>query len=265
MAMTTVERAPPASHWRAGAKAVAVLTFEIDAEGVVAGGDAEDLSAMSHHAYGPRIGVPRLLQTLGQLKVPATFFVPGAMAERWPATVEAILLAGNEVALHGHEHRHLTLMSADQQRADFERGMSALAACGATPKGYRAPYAQLAAPTLDLIARADLLYDSSLMDDDRPYRLRVHGRTIAELPVQWALDDSTARQRSAVQALELWKDELDAMRSTGSLCVVRTSTYLSGRPSGVRAIEGLVGFARDRGDVRFERADAVAAKVVGQT
>jgi peptidoglycan-N-acetylglucosamine deacetylase len=51
----------PAGDWLRGA-AVAVLSFDVDAEApIVAEGDqyAEDLSAMSHQAYGGHAGVPR--------------------------------------------------------------------------------------------------------------------------------------------------------------------------------------------------------------
>jgi len=44
-----------------------VLSFDVDAEApILAEGEyyAEDLSTMSHRAYGPRVGVPRILELL---------------------------------------------------------------------------------------------------------------------------------------------------------------------------------------------------------
>ena len=32
---------------------------------------------MSHQAYGPLVGVPRILDLLREYSLPATFFVPG--------------------------------------------------------------------------------------------------------------------------------------------------------------------------------------------
>ena len=81
------DRLPPAGDWRQGA-AVAVLSFDVDAEApILAEGDryAEDLSTMSHQAYGPRVGVPRILELLAAHEIKATFFVPGVTAERWLA------------------------------------------------------------------------------------------------------------------------------------------------------------------------------------
>src|SRR4051794_9257323 len=101
-----LRREAPPDDWRQGAAAVAVLTFDVDAEtAVLAEGEryARDLST-THQAYGPRVGVPRLLALLERYGLPATFFVPGETAERWPGTVDAIREHGHEVALHGHTH-----------------------------------------------------------------------------------------------------------------------------------------------------------------
>ena len=271
---------PPAGDWRGGAKAVALLTFDFDAESpILAEGEhyAEDLSTMSHQAYGPKIGVPRILDLLARHEVEATFFVPGVTAERWPGPVEKILEAGHEVALHGHSHRRLPGMPENEQIADLERGLAALDRLGVEPAGYRAPFWQLTRTTLDALPRHGIRYDSSLMDDDRPYRLTTPGGgEIAELPVHWSLDDWEQyaflpdpdigqRIENPRDVAEIWKGELDAMRQTGSLCVLTCHPFLSGRPSRTRAIEDFIGFARGRGDVRFSRADRLAHAVLQGT
>jgi peptidoglycan-N-acetylglucosamine deacetylase len=272
-----LRREPPAGDWLQGAAAVLVLTFDVDAEtAVLAEGEryAEDLSTMSHQAYGPRVGVPRLLELLDRHGLPATFFVPGETALRWPDTVRAILAGGHEVGVHGHSHRQLTTMSAAEQREDLERALDALAGCGAAPAGYRAPYWQLTRATLDLLPEAGLRYDASLMDDDRPYRLVAPAGTLAELPVHWLMDDweqyAYLPEPAIGSAIEtpdkvfaLWSAELDAMRATGSLFLLTCHPFLSGRPSRIRAIERLVELARDRRDIRIASAGEVAAEVLG--
>lgn len=260
-----VERGPSAPDWRHGASAMVVITCEVDGEAALLGQD-DDLTAMSHQAYGPRVGLPRILQLIGQMQIPATFFVPGVVAERWPKAVESVLLAGHEVALHGHSHRSLRQMSADEQRADFEKGWETLAALGVAPRGYRAPFCQLTRPTLDLVAQSNLIYDSSLMDDDKPYRLRIGSGGLAELPTHWVLDDTipySVEPELPSAVGEMWVAELDAMRATGSLCVLNVHDFLSGRPSRMRALERFLTFAKEKGDVRFARADQLAETVLG--
>jgi peptidoglycan/xylan/chitin deacetylase (PgdA/CDA1 family) len=249
---------------------VVVLTVEVDGESALTGlgnHDANDLSAMSHQAYGPRVGLPRILQLLGQLQIPGTFFVPGVIAEKWPKQVESILLAGHEIALHGHAHRSLTELTPQQQTEDFEQALQALATLNITPRGFRAPFNRLTRHTLDLVAQHGLAYDSSLMDDDRPYRLRAANHAIAELPTHWALDDTipyAVEPELPPAVAEMWTQELDAMRSTGSLCVLNVHDFLSGRPSRLRALSTFLTFAKEKPDVRFSRADELAQTVLGQ-
>lgn len=271
------EQPQPEDGWRQGAAAVALLTFDLDAESpILALGRqyAEDLSTMSHQAYGPRVGVPRILDLLARQDLEATFFVPGVTAERWPGAVELVLNAGHEVALHGHSHRTLVGMPPGEQHADLERGLEALAKLGVEPVGYRAPNWQMTRATLDLLAPYGIRYDSSLMDDDRPYQIETASGTLAELPVHWSLDDWEQYAflpepdvggliEAPSKVVELWTGELDAMRETRSLCVLTCHPFLSGRPSRVRAIRSFVEFARERGDVRFSRADRLAEAVLG--
>lgn len=266
----------PVERWRAAAAAVALLTFDVDAESpLLAAGEhyAAHLSTMSHQAYGPRVGVPRILALLARRNLPATFFVPGLIAERWPGVVERIVEAGHEVALHGHTHRSPANLSADEQRAELERGLEALGRLGVTPVGYRAPLWSTAEPTMAALAQYGLRYDSSMFDDDRPYLLDTPTGRIAELPVHWSLDDweqyvyvpepdfgHVINSPSAVA--QLWIEELDAMRQTGSLCVLTCHPFASGRPSRVRAIERFIDFAIEAGDVTFERADMLAERLL---
>jgi peptidoglycan-N-acetylglucosamine deacetylase len=275
--MMDTHRLPSAGDWRQGAAAVAVLSFDVDAEApILAEGAhyAEDLSTMSHQAYGPRVGVPRILELLAAHEIEGTFFVPGVTAERWPRTVEEILQSGHEVALHGHSHRVLPGISESEQRRDLELGLEALANLGVEPRGYRAPYWRMTRATLDLLAHQDICYDSSLMDDDKPYRLPTASGTIAELPVHWSLDDweqyaflpdpDIGQQiENPRKLVELWTAELDAMRTTNSLCVLTCHPFLSGRPSRMQAIESFIEFALDCGDIRFSRANQLADVVLG--
>src|SRR5436190_3840467 len=144
---------------------------------------------MSHQAYGPRVGVPRLIELLSDYSLPATFFVPGVTAERYPETVEQILRAGHEVGHHGHTHHSPLRLDEQAERTDLERGLTALARVGIEPTGYRTPSWEPSLRTFDLLAEHGFAYDSTLMDDDRPYLLQTDARALAELPPHWGLDD----------------------------------------------------------------------------
>jgi peptidoglycan/xylan/chitin deacetylase (PgdA/CDA1 family) len=84
----------------------------------------------------------RVLGLLAEGRARATFFVLGSKAERHPDVVREIAVAGHEVALHGHVHDRLySLRSVGRLRADLERGVAALEACGVRPALFRPPVA----------------------------------------------------------------------------------------------------------------------------
>jgi peptidoglycan/xylan/chitin deacetylase (PgdA/CDA1 family) len=264
------------TNWLGDNAAALALTFDVDAESnLLSRGDhyLEHLSAVSHQQYGPRIGVPRLVAMLARHKAPATFFVPGIIAERWPETVDTILQEGHEVALHGHKHLRPGAIDLDAQRDEVERGLAALEHLGVMPKGYRCPGWEMTSFTFQLLREHGLIYDSSLMDDDRPYLLRTPWGELAELPPHWSLDDWEQYMymrdpalgehiESPRKVLGMWSDELDAMRSTHSLLTLTCHPLLSGRPSRTRAIEQLIEFAEECGDVVLRRCDELAEAVL---
>lgn len=258
--------------WHGGAAAVVTLTFDVDAESPIlahGGGYADHLSTMSHQAYGPEVGVPRILDMLDELAVPATFFVPGWVAEQRPGLAASIVERGHEVAHHSYSHRAPTSMSAGEERADFERALAVFAAQGIEIHGHRAALWEASRHTPELVAEHGLRYDSSLMADDRPYRIAVGDREIAELPVHWSLDDweqyafLPAPQIGSVitppsQVLEMWRAELDAMRRYRCLFNLCVHPFLSGRPSRIVALRALIEHALEQGDVRFTRCRDLA-------
>ncbi|GAB3972034.1 polysaccharide deacetylase [Actinoallomurus acanthiterrae] len=263
------------SGWRAGARCVFTLTFDVDAEAaVLAHGRrfAGHAMTMSHQAYGPEVGVPRLLELLADLGVPATFFVPGWVAERRPGLAAAIVEAGHEVAHHSYSHRPPTGMSAAEERADFERALEVFADQGIAIAGHRAALWEATWRTPELIAEHGLRYDSSLMGDDRPYLLATSGADVVELPVHWSLDDWEQYAflpdphvgsviESPAKALEMWRLELDAMRHYGCLFNLTNHPFLTGRPGRAVALRTLIEYALECGDVRFDRCEDVAERV----
>jgi peptidoglycan/xylan/chitin deacetylase (PgdA/CDA1 family) len=250
--------------WPDEARAACAITFDVDAESAILAIDprfADRASTMSHQAYGPRVGVPRLLGVLERAGVLATFFVPGFTARRYPDTVRAIVAGGHEVGWHNDLHEAPHSLSEAEERSIIERGAEVLEPLtGTRPRGYRAPLWELNARTPELLAAAGFAYDSSLMDDDVPYRLETDAGTLIELPVHWSLDDWEqfaylpepdigSQIELPSKVLELWTGELDAMRDEGCVLVLTMHPFLSGRPSRAKMLADLLARIRDRGDV----------------
>lgn len=268
---------PPERSWLSAGRAAAVwLTIDVDGESaVLAEGRrfAQQPMVMSHQAYGPEVGVPRLLELLREYGLPATFFVPGMTARCHPGAVEAILEAGHEVGHHGHSHRLPVRMSEDEELEDLEAGLEALRALGAQPRGFRAPRSCASFRTARLIAGLGLHYDSSLMDDDRPYVIRTEAGDVAELPPYVGLDDLPQyaylpapdigqRIKSPERVLPMWHRELEGARRFGCLFTLTLHPFVSGRPSRLEALRSLIELALSEPDVEFAGGDELAERTL---
>jgi peptidoglycan-N-acetylglucosamine deacetylase len=260
--------------WPAGYRAAACFTFDVDAESAILASDpaaAGRRSVMSHQAYGPRTGAPRILGILERTGIQATFFVPGYSAERWPATVRSMAAAGHEIAHHGYLHESVAALSAEAEEAVLVRGLAALdAVTGRAPSGWRAPMWEASWSSAELLHKHGFRYDSSLMDSDQPYRLAA-GPTasIVELPIHWSLDDwepyvylpdlsGSGAIASPADLVARWTLELDALAATGGLFNLTNHPFVSGRPSRAAALESLIRHAQSIDGLWIATCDEIA-------
>ncbi|WP_237570277.1 polysaccharide deacetylase family protein [Mycolicibacterium lacusdiani] len=277
--MSNLVPAEPVS-WPDGKTCAVAFTFDVDAESPLLTTDpafADRMGAMSHQAYGPLVGIPRLLRILGEYDVPATFFVPGYTAHRHPEPIRSIVAAGHEIAHHGYLHESLVGVDEDTERAILERGLQALEeVAGVRPVGYRAPMWEMNWHTPKLLAEYGFVYDSTLMDSDHPYELAVgEGASLVELPVSWALDDwqqycfvpdfsGTGLIETPAKAIELYRSELDAMRDVGGAWILTNHPFLSGRPGRAAALRKFIADVRAMDDVWIASMAQIAAHVGDQ-
>jgi peptidoglycan-N-acetylglucosamine deacetylase len=189
----------------------AAITVDVDGPAGLAcrpGGPWDGrLTAQSEHDF-VWSGLRRVVDVLSRYDARATFYVPGITIEERPAVFEELLAAGHHVAHHGYRHLPTMSLSAAEQRDELERGIASLALIGAATTGYRSPGWELTAATLALLPELGFAWDSSLMGDDRPYRLG----SLTELPVHWRFDDVPyfTALRDPREVLAIWKAEHDA-------------------------------------------------------
>jgi len=199
--------------------------------------------------------------------VPASFFIPGYIAENHPKMTGAIAAAGHEIGLHGYLHEKLVTLDEAQEEEILLKSLKILTELGGSrPKGYRAPWFELNPWTPRLLQDHGLRYCASAMGDDVPYR---HPCGLIEIPGQWMLEDWEqfafnadpawgAPPENCAKVFDLWWEEFDAMHAFGCCFVLTLHPWLSGRPSRVRLLERLVRAMQEKGDVWFARASEVA-------
>jgi peptidoglycan/xylan/chitin deacetylase (PgdA/CDA1 family) len=266
--------------WPGDATAAVVLSFDVDAESGVLWEfpeAASRLGIMSHQAYGPRVGLPRLLRILARHDARATFFVPGLTAEMYPDAVRAVVDEGHEVGHHGYVHEIVTELSPADEAAVLERGCEILERLtGARPRGWRAPMWELNHATPALLAAYGFAYDSSLMDADVPYRLATGPApgdpTLVEIPPHWSLDDGeqyawlpgiwdTGVIEGPDKLLRMWEMEFEASLAEGGCLVLTMHPFLSGRPARAATFERLLERIVGKPNVWLATAGEVAAHV----
>ena len=101
-----------------------------------------------------------LLALLGDVGVPATVFSTGAVAERYPDAVRAIVAAGHELGCHGHTHRRFDALAAADAAWEIDAS-SAVLRRFAPVTAFRAPNLALPDAYLPLLERAGYRLDSS--------------------------------------------------------------------------------------------------------
>jgi peptidoglycan-N-acetylglucosamine deacetylase len=238
------------------------ITVDLDGEAGLPDGYEQRLSSRSERLYGVRRGLPRILDALRDAGACATFYVPGVVALRHGDEVRGVLEAGHELGHHGHTHRRPDTLSARQQRAELEEGLAALAALGADGvRGYRAPGWELTPVTLAALAELGFTHDSSLMADDRPYRLPCGSGQLVELPVHWSLDDAPhfAATTDPAGLLAAWEAELASAVEERRHLTFTVHPEVLGRPHRVVVLRRLLERIAAAGARHVTHGEAAAA------
>ncbi len=240
--------------WPNGAKVAVALSFDFDAETNELRDKELSPGGFSQGEYSARVAIPRILNLLEKYEIPATFFVPAVSALLHPKAMDAIISKKcHEIGLHGWIHERNSLLSEQEERELMRKSYETLKSItGRGPSGIRTPSWDFSPSTLKLIRELGLLYDSSLMADDRPYELLEDGKPtgIIELPVEWLLDDypyfgfsrytSIRPQIKPMDVFEIWAAEFEKSFEEGTLFVLTMHPKIIGHRSRIIMLEKLI-------------------------
>ena len=256
--------------WPGATRCVVMLSFDLDGVSALLNRDpgaARRPSAMSRFDFGPKVGVFRILDLLDRYDVPASFFIPGYIAERNEETVREIARRGHEIGHHGYMHEPPASVEPDEEQAILDRGTEILSAItGERPLGYRSPSWELSEHSLSYLAERGFVYDSSLMDHDTPYLIGTPKGRLVEIPVDWALDDAHyyafARGAGSMNTPEdvykAWEWEFDGAYRYGGAFILTMHPHVTGRLAKMMVLERIIRYARAHSEVEFIRCIDVA-------
>lgn len=265
-------------QWPNNARVAVGLSFDLDNETGSLRDGRHSPSLLSQGEYGSRAGLPRVLALLDRHQIPASFFVPAVSALLYPESIEAIRKPGrHEIGMHGWIHERNSALDEATERDLMKRALDTLArVSGKPPVGMRTPSWDYSPTTLKLARELGLLYDSSLMADDRPYEVLANGEPtgIVELPVEWILDDfpyfwmdraSTVRPTMTPdEVFSIWKAEFDKAHEEGGVFILTMHPHVIGHRARIAMLERLVKEMRARPGVWFATHEAIARYVKEQ-
>ena len=245
--------------WPGSYRSAVSFSFDLDAESVwlaIDPANAEKPGILSQGRYGPRVGVPLILDLLERRGVTATFFVPGVVAEQHAETVRAIVAAGHKLAVHGYTHDSPMKLSYSEEDDSLQRTRHILEGFGARVSGYRSPAWEFSKNTLGLLEKHGFAYSSNMMDDIRPYQHE--SSSVVELPVQWILDDGAhfwfdysawnKKISTPSEVREIWEAEFRGIHGLGGAFVLTMHPQVIGRPYRLEVLERFIEFVQEHED-----------------
>jgi peptidoglycan/xylan/chitin deacetylase (PgdA/CDA1 family) len=264
--------------WPGGARVAVALSFDFDSETNALRDGEDSPGGHSQGEYAARVAMPRILHLLDEHGVPASFFIPAVTAILHPAEVEAVVAKGmHEIGLHGWIHERNSMLSEGTERELMGRAYQTLTeVMGEAPVGIRTPSWDFSRSTLKLIREMGLLYDSSLMADDRPYELLENGEPtgVVELPVEWMLDDypyfgfsrfgSVRPHIKPGDVLEIWSAEFEKAYQEGTMFLLTMHPKYIGHRSRIMMLDELVRFMKSHDGVWFATHADIARYVSGE-
>ena len=262
------------------------LSFDWDGVSVWMAGGATDARSLSRGEFGPRVGIPRLLDLCGRLGITATFFTPGHTADTFPETAAAIAAAGHELAAHGYVHEDFEPLSLDEARDVIRRVADAIErVAGRRPGGMRFPPWAVAGEHFELLLDEGYTYSSSVMDDVRPHWARGRGVVrfdgpnepgpelpLVEVPITFITSDFAyfefngygrptlpAGLRNPRDVEQIWLDEFsyNADRDPGACTILMLHPETIGWGGRIAMLERVLVAMQERG-ARFVTAEQLA-------
>ncbi len=262
--------------WPGRARVAVGLSFDVDTELVwLEDQDVQSPSTMSRGEYGARAGLPRVLALLRKHDIPATFFVPAMSMELHPEVVPLIQKdPRHEFGFHSYAHENPLKLTAVDERAAYEKGLEIFVShAGTRPQGFRSAAWDLTPVTIDIVKSLGFTYDSSMMADDRPYRLVSEGQDagLIELPVEWILDDwpyfqldwgaGQVSMRNADDVFSIWRDEFDVALEEGTMFILTMHQQVIGHRYRMQMLDRLIGHMKSKPGVWFATHAQIASYV----
>lgn len=206
-----------------------------------------NIMGFSHHEYGNRVGVFRVLDVLAKHGIPPTVAMDATVASEYPFLVRACQEAGAEFIAHGSTVRHIIHagMSEHEERAYIRSSIDALTeATGEAPRGWVSPEFNETVHTPRILAEEGIEYLCDWANDEQPYPMTVPRGELTALPLHLDLDDIFThynRNVSIMEFSEIACDTFDELHRSGGenarTLVMSVHPWLMGQPFRIKYLD----------------------------
>jgi peptidoglycan/xylan/chitin deacetylase (PgdA/CDA1 family) len=150
-----------------------------------------DLQARSWAEYGPKTGMWRLLDILGEAGVTANVYVSGIVGERYPELLRRIAADGHVIGGHAYGQNIIPVyQQCEEEARDIARCTEIIeAASGRRPRGWISPRVTASAHTAELLVREGFIWHCDYADRDLPYRHATPAGEIVAIPFTMEVND----------------------------------------------------------------------------
>jgi len=206
-----------------------------------------DLRHYTNRDYGNRVGIFRILDVLAEYKAPTSIALNTAIAQRYPALLDALLAQPVELIAHGKDmgHVHSSALTPEAEHALIEESLSILRTrSDQAIHGWLSPGRSQSFHTPDILAAHGVRYSCDWANDDMPYRLRTaQGRHYA-MPLAYETDDRVLLQemhQNEQEWLTQIKDRFDVLyrestQAGGRIMSLPLHAWVSGVPYRIPAL-----------------------------
>lgn len=269
--MATEVRLELKGRWPQGVRLPVMLSFEHQSgEGAPSRpGDRPNANYYGQMEYGARRGIYHVLELLDRFGIKATFFVSGQTAEKFPDTVRAAHAAGHELAGMGYSFEKIRTASPEREQAVVRRTKKVLAdTCGVEIKGWRVPDYRISPHTFDVLVGEGFRWDSTMLNDDLPYRLDCKSGTLIEIPFTTSTTDKSYvafpyPMRGGPSGMaSAWHNEFDVLYQESDaeprFLNLSLTTWAAGRPTPLRMLRKFLERITAHNDIGFARHSDLA-------
>jgi peptidoglycan/xylan/chitin deacetylase (PgdA/CDA1 family) len=232
-------------------------------------GDRPQANMRDQMEYGARRGIWNILEVLDKLGIKATFFVNAVTAEHFPDGVRAVHKAGHEIAGMGYNLDRVRTASREREEGVVRKAKKTLAdVCGVNIQGWRCPDYRISPQTFEVLAAEGFAWDSTMLNDDVPYRLNCEAKSLIEIPFTTSTSEKSHvafpyPMRGGPSGIAAaWNNEFDVLyresEKAPRFLILSLTTWASGRPAPLRTLRQFLERVITHNDVQFVRCADIA-------